>query len=144
MTQQSPMKIPPNQPKNLPQKIKPTHLSTLLHNIQPISPPAPPSDLQNQSFLERTASVLSFTLRSIEYSISPKGYFRHWFKFCFRIALYLAVPTVLFAPILNLIFQQSAIISESFLLISQNLWLSLLVLERSESPFSPHFSFCIC
>jgi hypothetical protein len=73
---------------------------------EPLSEPVVDHDLPHLSAIERSAEVLSFTCRRFEYWISPQGVLREWFKFNLRLALGLAVPALLVAPLVTLALKQ--------------------------------------
>jgi hypothetical protein len=73
---------------------------------EPLDEPAVDKDLPQLSAIERSAEVVSFTCRRFEYWISPRGILREWFKFNLRLALGLAVPALLVAPLVTLALEQ--------------------------------------
>ena len=73
---------------------------------EPLDEPAVDKDLPQLSAIERSAEVVSFTCSRFEYWISPRGILREWFKFNLRLALGLAVPALLVAPLVTLALEQ--------------------------------------
>ena len=73
---------------------------------EPLPEPEVDHDLPYLSASERSAEVISFTCRRFEYWISPQGVLREWFKFNLRLALGLAVPAMLVAPLVTLALKQ--------------------------------------
>lgn len=68
---------------------------------EPLQPPIIDSDLPALSPVERSAEVLRYTCCNIEYWLSPGGALREWLKFNLRIALAIAVPSLLVIPIIT-------------------------------------------
>ncbi len=73
---------------------------------EPLPEPEVDHDLPHLSAIERSAEVIGFTCRRFEYWISPQGVLREWFKFNLRLALGLAVPAMLVAPLVTLALKQ--------------------------------------
>ncbi len=58
-------------------------------------------ELHQLSAIERSAETLRFSLRGFEYWLSPQGALREWFRFNARVAVILAIPTVLVVPFIT-------------------------------------------
>jgi len=69
---------------------------------EPLPEPEVDPDLPRLSAIERSAEVLSYTCRRFEYWLSPQGTLREWLKFNLRLAIGLAVPSLLVAPLVTL------------------------------------------
>lgn len=110
---------PESSPKStsLPQVLK----NQLIIPPKSISPPTVSADLPTKSFLERSAESLSFTLASIEYSLSPSGALRSWVKFWILLCLYVSIPILLFTPLISYVMQEFSIITQDFYTGSQYL-----------------------
>jgi len=92
---------------------------------EPLSEPVVDQDLPQLSAIERSAEVVCFTCRRFEYWISPRGILREWFKFNLRLALGLAVPALLVAPLVTLALQQF------------NVWIDLITRTTSNMVLVP-------
>ncbi len=92
---------------------------------EPLSEPVVDQDLPQLSAIERSAEVVCFTWRRFEYWISPRGILREWFKFNLRLALGLAVPALLVAPLVTLALQQF------------NVWIDLITRTTSNMVLVP-------
>jgi len=88
---------------------------------EPLSEPVIDEELPNLSAIERSAEVISFTCRRAEYWLSPQGTLREWLKFNLRLAIGIAVPALLVAPLFTLALERF------------NLWIDLI--SKSTSNF---------
>lgn len=88
---------------------------------EPLSEPVIDEELPNLSAIERSAEVISFTCRRAEYWLSPQGTLREWLKFNLRLAIGIAVPALLLAPLVTLALERF------------NLWIDLI--SKSTSNF---------
>ncbi|MBB5031567.1 hypothetical protein [Prosthecobacter vanneervenii] len=88
---------------------------------EPLSEPVIDEELPNLSAIERSAEVISFTCRRAEYWLSPQGTLREWLKFNLRLAIGIAVPALLVAPLVTLALERF------------NLWIDLI--SKSTSNF---------
>jgi len=82
-------------------------------------------DLPRLSAVERSAEVIRYSLRSFEYWLSPGGGLREWFKFNLRLAIVLAVPSLLVAPLVTLALRQF------------NIWIDLITRTTSNFVLVP-------
>jgi hypothetical protein len=73
---------------------------------EPLPEPVVDQDLPRLSAIERSAETISFTCRRFEYWLSPQGTLREWLKFNLRLAIGLAVPCLLVAPLVTLALKQ--------------------------------------
>ncbi|MBB5033798.1 hypothetical protein HNQ65_003388 [Prosthecobacter vanneervenii] len=88
---------------------------------EPLSEPVIDEELPNLSAIERSAEVVCFTCRRAEYWLSPQGTLREWLKFNLRLAIGIAVPALLVAPLVTLALERF------------NLWIDLI--SKSTSNF---------
>lgn len=68
---------------------------------EPVSTPLVDEDLPHLSGIERAAEVLRFMLTKLEHWLSPKGNLREFMKFNFRLAITIAIPLLLVAPLIT-------------------------------------------
>lgn len=68
---------------------------------EPIPRPVVPPDLTNLPFLIKSAEVLRYQIRKLEYSISSGGGLRAWFKLNLLVTLLLAIPAFLLFPVIT-------------------------------------------
>jgi len=73
---------------------------------EPLPEPVVDQDLPHLSAIERSAETISYTCRRFEYWLSPQGTLREWLKFNLRLAIGLAVPCLLVAPLVTLALKQ--------------------------------------
>ena len=73
---------------------------------EPLAIPEVDRDLPRLNAIERSAEVLRFSLHQFEYWLSPGGSLREWIRFNLRLALGLAVPGLLVAPLVTLALRQ--------------------------------------
>src|SRR5436190_200688 len=67
----------------------------------PLPPPQVDPGLAHFTALERSAEVFRYGLNRLEYWISPKGWLRQWLLLNIRMALLLAIPSVLVVPLIT-------------------------------------------
>lgn len=96
---------------------------------EPINPFQVPQDLIERNFIERSVITLEFALKSVEYSLSPHGQLRAWFKFWCLLFLYSSIPILLITPILSFLLHEFTGISNDLLLTSHDLFYSILYLS---------------
>ncbi len=92
---------------------------------EPLPEPEVDPELPGLSAIERSAEVVSFTCRRFEYWLSPQGTLREWFKFNLRLAIGLAVPALLVAPLVTLALKQF------------NVWIDLITRTTSNMVLVP-------
>ena len=63
-------------------------------------------DLHRLSGIERAAEVLRFMLHRLEYWISPLGHLREFVKLNFRLAIAIAIPVMMVAPLVTMALDQ--------------------------------------
>lgn len=73
---------------------------------QPLPPPQARQDLAKFGALERSAEVFRYSLLSLEHWLSPGGALREWMKFNLSLALLIAIPAMLVAPLVSLALAQ--------------------------------------
>ena len=73
----------------------------LRYDPSPLDPPEVDPDLTNMPAIERSGEVFRFQTLNIEHSLSPGGTLREWLKVVVRIAIILAVPTILLVPVIT-------------------------------------------
>ena len=56
-------------------------------------------DLHRLGPVEREAEVIRYSLRRAEYWVSPSGWLREWFRLNLWVAIVLAIPAILVAPL---------------------------------------------
>lgn len=79
----------------------------------PLDPPAVNSQMVKQPWFVRSSETIQYTVRRLEYALSPSGRLRQWLKLNLLIAVVLAVPLLLFLPLLAFAFGQISDISLS-------------------------------
>ena len=93
----------------------------------PLARPQIASDLIRLSALERSAEVVRYAGCRFEYWLSPRGELRAWFRLNLLLALLLAVPTILVAPVVTLFLSAVVTWSQYLLTAAVNTLLTLLV-----------------
>ncbi|MEY4482592.1 MAG: hypothetical protein RL693_44, partial [Verrucomicrobiota bacterium] len=68
---------------------------------EPVPPPIVDEDLPHLSGIERAAEVLRFSLTKLEHWLSPKGSLREFLKLNFRLAICIAIPLLMVAPLIT-------------------------------------------
>ena len=63
-------------------------------------------ELPHLSGIERAAEVMRFMLHQLEYALSPLGHLREFIKLNFRVALAIAIPVLLVAPLVTVALEQ--------------------------------------
>jgi len=63
-------------------------------------------ELPKLTAIERAAEVMRFTFSRLEYALSPLGHLREFVKLNFRLALAIAIPDLLVAPLVTLAIRQ--------------------------------------
>lgn len=66
-----------------------------------IEPPAVDPELPCLTAAERSAEVMRYAVLKAEHWLSPKGLLREWLRFNARVAIALAVPALLVAPLVT-------------------------------------------
>jgi hypothetical protein len=68
---------------------------------QEIRPPIVDPDLPHQTGIERSAEVFRYSVLAAEHWLSPAGCMREWLRFNTRVAIILAIPSVMIVPIIT-------------------------------------------
>ncbi len=63
-------------------------------------------DLPHLTAVERSAEVCRFILTKLEYWLSPSGHFREFTKMNARIAISIAIPVLMVAPLVTMALRQ--------------------------------------
>ena len=63
-------------------------------------------DLPHLTGIERAAEVCRFTLHKLEYALSPQGHLREFIKLNVRLALSIAIPVFMVAPLITMALNQ--------------------------------------
>jgi hypothetical protein len=69
-----------------------------------LSPPAIPKNVDQLEVMERTATVLGYSIRRLEFWVSPNGRLREWCRINVAIGLILLVPGLTVLPAAVLVF----------------------------------------
>ena len=93
----------------------------------PLRQPQIDSGLTALSPLERSVEVIRYSLYRLEFWLSPRGHLRAWFRLNLLVALLMAVPMVLVAPLLTYCFSTAAAWSQYLLATAVNILLTLVV-----------------
>lgn len=82
--------------------------TTFTKHWQPkaLDKPKVDQDLHRLSSIERVAEVLRFMLHRLEYWISPLGHLREFIKLNFRLAIAIALPVLMVAPLVTMALDQ--------------------------------------
>lgn len=77
--------------------------TTILKHWHPqeIKPPTVDPDLPYQTGVERSAEVLRYSVLATEHWLSPAGCMREWLRFNTRVAIILAIPSVMIVPMIT-------------------------------------------
>lgn len=94
----------------------------------PLEQPRVDPDLTTLSPIVRSAEVIRYSARRLEYWLSPRGELRCWFKLNVLVGLLLAIPVVVVAPIVTLFLLTMATWSEYLLATVVNMLLALLAI----------------
>ena len=73
---------------------------------QPLAVPQVDESLTSLTPIERSAEVFRYTFVKAEYWVSPGGWMREWLRFNVRLALLLAMPALLVAPLISTALKQ--------------------------------------
>lgn len=92
----------------------------------PLERPQIDADLTALSALERSAEVIRYSACRLEYWLSPRGELRAWFRLNLLLAIFLAVPMVLVAPVLTYCLLTAATWSQYLLATAVNILLTVL------------------
>ena len=68
---------------------------------EPIPPPSVDPDLRKFSGVERSAEVMRYSVLSLEFWLSPKGFLREWLRLNWKLAMLLIIPVLLVVPIIT-------------------------------------------
>lgn len=98
----------------------PNHALTKLEE-KPLSPPVAPKDLERMTVVERTAAVLGYSIRRLEFWISPQGRLRQWCRINVAVGLILLIPALTVLPVAVLVFQGVATLTAYLAVIAANL-----------------------
>ena len=63
-------------------------------------------DLPTLSGIERSAEVLRFMLHKLEYWLAPRGHLREFVKLNFQLAVAIAIPVLMVAPLITMALDQ--------------------------------------
>lgn len=101
------------QPRPLPSGFKPDNWvsrcrQVILRHWHPeaIEPPEVDPELPHLTGVERSAEVFRYSVFSLEYWLSPKGYLREWLRFNAKIASILFIPALLVVPLITFTLMQ--------------------------------------
>jgi hypothetical protein len=81
-------------------------------NPKPLPPPRVDPALPQFNALERSAEVFRYSANRLEYWISPSGWLREWLRFNIRLALLLAIPSLLVVPLITFALGQLSVWSD--------------------------------
>lgn len=85
---------------------------------EPLSVPEVDHELPRLSGIERAAEVVRFMLSRLEYALSPQGDLRAFVKLNARLALSIAIPVFMVAPLVTMAIQQfktwTSLLTETF------------------------------
>lgn len=73
---------------------------------KPLPEPVVDKDLPHLNGIERAAEVIRFILTTLEHWLSPSGRLREFIKMNARLAIAIAVPVVIVAPLVTLALEQ--------------------------------------
>lgn len=73
---------------------------------KPLPEPVVDNDLPHLNGIERAAEVIRFILTTLEHWLSPSGRLREFIKMNARLAVAIAVPVVIVAPLVTLALEQ--------------------------------------
>ena len=73
---------------------------------EPLPVPVVDPDLPRLTGIERAAEVCRFTLHKLEYALSPQGHLREFIKLNVRLALSIAIPVFMVAPLITVALNQ--------------------------------------
>ena len=68
---------------------------------EPIPPPSVDPHLEILSGVERSAEVMRYSVLSMEFWLSPKGFLREWLRLNWKLAMVLIIPVALVVPIIT-------------------------------------------
>ena len=88
---------------------------------QELSAPVPPHKMEEMGAVERTATVVVYSIRRLEYWLSPRGRLREWCRFNVGIFAVLLIPTVTVVPVVLLLCGQLAAWTGYLVMIARNL-----------------------
>ena len=88
---------------------------------KPVPAPELAPDLASMPAMNRTAEILRYRLLRLEHAVSPNGALRAWLRLNVRLALIIAIPTLLLGPILLLVLAGLADMTASLAEICLNL-----------------------
>lgn len=85
---------------------------------EPLSVPEVDHELPRLSGIERAAEVVRFMLSRLEYALSPQGDLRAFVKLNARLALSIAIPVFMVAPLVTMAIEQfkiwTSLLTETF------------------------------
>ena len=85
---------------------------------KPLPVPVVDVELPHLTAIERSAEVCRFILNKLEFALSPLGNLREFFKLNIRLALCIAIPVLLVAPLVTMAITQFkvwiALLTETF------------------------------
>ena len=80
----------------------------------PLEKPHVDPELPYLPTIERSSETIHYSLKSLEYSISPKGKLRQWIKLNLILFLWICIPVIFFIPLITYCFSQFASITGYF------------------------------
>jgi len=80
----------------------------------PLKKPVIDDDFQNLPIIERVTESIKYNILCLEYSISPKGGLRQWFKLNISLLLLFGIPILIFVPLATYFMRGFTDISELF------------------------------
>jgi hypothetical protein len=86
-----------------------------------LSSPVAPKDLERLPVLERMATVIGYSIRRLEFWVSPNGRLREWCRINVAVALILLIPGLTLLPAAVLVFSGVAALTSSLQQIAANL-----------------------
>jgi len=85
---------------------------------EPLPSPVVDHELPHLTGIERAAEVLRFMISRLEHWLSPSGHFREFTKMNARIAIIIAIPVLMVAPLVTMAINQIkawvALLTETF------------------------------
>ena len=113
---------PPNDPGiGTPDAGKPPKAELVAWDPRPLERPIVQPDLVRMGSIERSAEVIRYSIHRAEFWISPRGGLREWFRLNLWIAVVLAIPAIVIAPIASYLLTQVAAGTGQLAHIAQNL-----------------------
>src|SRR5687767_2020170 len=73
---------------------------------QPVAEPKIDPQLDQLDHLQRTAEVLHYSMRRLEFWLSPGGTLREWLRFNVVVTAVLGIPALLIVPLITYLLEQ--------------------------------------